>query len=171
MKKRQIKSPMKIVVGIAAVVSLCSIASVHAQVLSDSVTVAGNPNPYFLPEDGTAQFLPAFFGPINAPDQYIQFNEPGTQMASDYLWIQAGYLYFESDAPQNVFPVQPSGPLVKVLDETGLPQEVSGYFQAATGVVLPPIQIVSDVTVPEPTTLVMGGLGGLAALLVSLRRK
>jgi len=141
-----------------------------AQPISDTVSVVGGPT-ITLPEDGTPQFAPAFFGPINAPPQVIQFTEPGTHVASDYLWIDAnGFLNFESDQPEGVLPIFPLGPGIKTLDETGQPQEVSQFLFLNQGGVVPLIFVTSDIgEVPEPSTLMLLG-AGIVGMLLGVRR-
>ena len=145
--------------------------------LSDTVTVIDplqGPLDFTLPEDGTAEYLPTFYGPLSAPAQVIQFNEPGTHIASDYLWIDMnGFLNFESDQPEDVLPIAPVGPGVATIDETGQPQEVGHFFFTFQNTPLPlQIFVTSDLdmSVPEPSTFVTLGLG-IISLQTCRRRK
>jgi hypothetical protein len=129
-----------------------------------------------IPES-TNQFLPAFAGPFpNVPDQAIVFYEPGpagtNYVPSDAIWIQAGHLYFESDVNNQLTFLPAAIPVIHApVVEDGTLQDVGQYFQGAGGVPLfgPNVLYVqSDVEVPEPSSIALLVLGGIA---VCLRRR
>jgi PEP-CTERM motif-containing protein len=151
---------------VAVGVLCCCIATTSfAQVgtESDHVTVIDpqrGPLDFTVPEnDPNNQFLPAFYGPINAPNQWIQFIEPVTRLVSDRLSVRQNFLYFESDPLGQLFPDLPPQPNI-VIAEIGGPQRVDQFLG---GINIPPIFVTSDLNVPEPSSFVLLGIG-IAAL-------
>jgi hypothetical protein len=145
-----------------------------AQITSDVVRVVdpitGQSHDTPVPEDGTAQFLgpPDFFVPINAPNQWILFKEPDGR-DSDRLSIRGGLLYFESDPLGPLFGDLPPNP-VATLVETGNFQLVSPYFQGGSGL-SPQVFVLSDLNVPEPTSLALVMVGAIGGMLLVRRRR
>jgi PEP-CTERM motif-containing protein len=124
---------------------------------------------FFFPvpeNDPNNQLLAAFYGPINAPNQWIQFNQegPGPIVVSDRLSVRNQHLYFESDPLGPLFPDLPPNPNA-VLTETGGLQRVDQFLQPNAGFQIPPIFVQSDlnIPIPEPSSFVLLGIG-VAAL-------
>jgi hypothetical protein len=162
---------------ISAIAVLClgmaGTSLAQSTTLSDLVSVidpaTGQNLDFPLPENAAEPFLAAFYGPINAPNQWILFNEPTTTGEnSDRLSIRAGFLYFESDPLGPLFTDLPANPNM-VLIETGKPQPVSQYFTPFPGTVLPQIFVTSDLNIPEPVSAALLGVGGL--LIMRRRRR
>ena len=152
--------------GILAVVltlTLSAVASPSAPSGDiDSVVFLGQT--YCLQMDWCPAF--AFYGPMTTPTGYVELTEPdGTP--SDYLWVDQGYLTFES-SPLNVPP--PAGlPLLAKLVEDGTLQEIDQFFPAGRSRPLfmqsgtsdgPTLESpASGPTVPESSTLLLFGAG------------
>ena len=113
--------------GILAVVLTLTVSAVASPSApsgdTDSMLFLGQT--YCLQMDWCPAF--AFYGPMTTPTGYVELIEPdGTP--SDYLWVEQGYLTFES-SPLNVPP--PGGlPLLGKLVEDGTLQEVDQFFPA-----------------------------------------
>ncbi len=133
---------------------------------SDIVLILGQVPPGFpLPEaPNVSQFLPAFApAPGLGNAAVILYEDAAQTIVSDQLWVQGGpngLFYFASDPDlQNLD--QLGIPVFGRITETGGLQDVSQFFGA------PPlsIQVQSDLNIPEPSTLVLAGLGMLGVAL------
>jgi hypothetical protein len=162
-------------------------AGAHAVVAIPSDEVIFTPTGFnqLIPENGPAgsEFLPAFAPAPGLPDQAIELTEPGTPapQLSDALWVQNGYFYFESDDENgnlpnfsgflNSFPVGGPPPPTVEIPETGQLQDL-GVLLVGPNAPLPPgtLLVQSDLDVPEPSTLALLAIGGMAIGRM-LRRK
>jgi hypothetical protein len=101
----------------------------------------------------------------------------GQAVLSDALWVQAGYLYFESDYNDvlTYYPGSTVVPTVASIQETGTLQDLGVLLMLPTGgpAMAPGTLLVSsDITdVPEPSALALIGMGGTALAAFLRRRK
>ena len=176
--------------SLAALLAASFIASTaHAQGVlpagaSDEVIFVPTAYTAIIPENGPAagEFLPAFAPAPNVPDQIVYLTEPGISTAvviSDAIWVQSGFLYFESDSEVNgvdgLATAPPAGlPVTATIPETGLLQDIGIILKEPTGgpAFAPGALLVgSDVeTTPEPSTLALLGIGSVACLKMFRRR-
>ena len=170
------KSNISIKVTCAMAIVLLA-AGARAQVLSDEVIFAPLGINLVIPENGPpgSEFVPAFAPIPGFGDQAVLLLEPGTPapVNSDALWVQNGFLYFESDDENGNLPnftaflnSRPGGgpPLPSIsIPETGGLQDVGVLLLNAAGGPLPPqtLLIASDIDIPEPSTLALLALGGV----------
>ena len=126
------------------------------------------------------EFVPAFAPVPNLPNQAVLMFEAGgtagNQVLSDVLWVQAGFLYFESDVNDVITHyLRPAAiPTVASVVETGNLQDLGILFLSATGApAFPPrtLLVASDVETPEPSTLALLGIGGAVGAASFLRRR
>jgi hypothetical protein len=150
--------------------------------LSDTVIYTPTSFSATIPENNPQipEFLPAFAPAPNVPDQavlmYEQGGTTGNLVLSDALWVQAGFLYFESDVNDVLIHWPVAGiPVVGSVTETGNLQDLGILFKSPTGA--PAFQpntllVASDVDqTPEPSTLALLGIGGAAGAFSFLRRR
>jgi len=133
---------------------------------SDVVLIGGQVAPGFpLAEaPNVSEFLPAFLpAPGLGNAAVILYEDAAQTIVSDQLWVQGGpngAFFFASDPDlQNLD--QLGIPEFGRLTETGGLQDVSQFFGQAPN----SIMVASDLNIPEPSTLVLAGLGMLGVAL------
>lgn len=119
-------------------------------------------------ETDASEFRPAFLpAAANVPNNtgVVFYEDTAQTILSDQLWVQNGFWYFASD-PALVNFASLGITTAGALTEDGTQQDVSGFFFLPPGSML----VLSDIDVPEPTTLTLVGLGA-AGLMIIRRRK
>src|ERR1022692_1514294 len=165
----------------AALAASLAATTIHAQQASDQIIYTPTGLDVLLPENGPpgSEFLPAFAPVPNLPNQAILMYEgvPGQSLLSDALWVQGGYLYFESDYNDvlSSYPGSSVVPTVASIEETGTLQDL-GVLLTLNGLpggppALPPNTLLVSSDVPEPSTLALIGMGWTALATLLRRRK
>jgi hypothetical protein len=148
---------------------LLAAGSAYAQVAPQSdVLQCMTLPPIFVPEGGPpgSEFKPAWCGPFAVPDLAVLMFEPGTATLSDQIWTQAGFFYFASD-PDFVNLAALNIPVVGTIQETGAPQDVSGFWGLNPGTVLVQSDVGNETDAPEPATVLFAAP---ALLVLGIRR-
>jgi hypothetical protein len=180
---------MKIPLGKAACAIVVALVASSAYAIvppteSDQVIYVPGGINQIIPEVPGQTEAPLILGQVPFPDQAIALTEPGVAPAppyglnavSDWVWVQSGELYFESDSDTGQgftnFPAATIGPAnTQFVPESGQLQDLGVLLQGGTP--LPPgyLQVLSDITeVPEPSALALLAVGGIT-IGKMLRRK
>ncbi len=175
--KMKTKTTKPLILALATTISAAFPAAAQ---LSDTLIYTPLNINLVIPENGppASEFVPAFAPVPNLQDQAVLLFEPGgtagVRVLSDALWVQNGFLYFESDV-NDVLPNFPASiPVVGTLDETGTLQDLGVLMISPTGApAFNPgtLLVASDVETPEPSTLAMLGIGGIIGAASFLRRR